>query len=589
MRGRVRRSPLAMTWQRSLRARGARQLLVREADVAAQAFYRKWRSQRFADLVGQEAVAQTLRNAVRSGRIAHAYIFCGPRGVGKTSAARILAKALNCPNAMDGEPCARCEMCQAIQEGRALDVLEIDAASNRGIDEIRGIREKVGLAPAAARYKFYILDEAHMLTVDAFNALLKTLEEPPAHTVFVLVTTEVQRLPETVRSRCQRLDFRRIRISDAIARLEFVCQQEGIRPEPGVLDLLARTAAGSLRDAEGMLDQVVAYAGTAPTLAAARAVIGAVGPEVGRELIGLIVADQPDQAIRRVNSLVEQGADPAQIAHDIIGCLRALLLLRTSETLADVLDVLPEEVTELNALARRLDVPCILEMIRAFLPSPGTRQMVRPQLPLELGLVTAAEILRQRARIPTAAASPRAVEVPSPRPSRSSLETTEGRAEEEQIEGSAISPAAPQVKTLTASRGAEPSDNTASYEAGLSGGQLDDVARRWNEILDVCGMTNRSVQALLRAARPVGVEEGCVVLGFPYEFHRERIEDPKNRVVVEEAIARVLGRPVRVRCTLVSREVLAARDPLQRALEDPIVRAAVSMGARIRSVTEDDA
>src|SRR5579884_30639 len=307
-------------------------------NVSSQALYRKWRSQRFADLVGQEPVARTLRNAVRMNRISHAYLFCGPRGVGKTSAARILAKAVNCLDAVDGEPCAVCEMCRAIQDGTAIDVMEIDAASNRGIDEIRGIREKVGLAPASAKSKFYILDEAHMLTVDAFNALLKTLEEPPANTVFVLVTTEAQKLPETVLSRCQRLDFRRISVSDTVSRLVYVCEQEGITPEAGVLDLLARTAAGSLRDAEGMLDQIVAYAGPRPTLAAARAVLGVAGPEAARDLLMKLADDRVADAIRVVNDLVEQGADPRQIALDVAGCLRSILLLSTSETLVDLID-----------------------------------------------------------------------------------------------------------------------------------------------------------------------------------------------------------------------------------------------------------
>ncbi len=367
------------------------------ANVENQAFYRKWRSQQFGDLVGQEPVSQTLRNAVRTKRIAHAYLFCGPRGVGKTSAARILAKAVNCPNAVAGEPCAVCEVCRSIQDGRAIDVLELDAASNRGIEQVRDIRDKVGLSPASLRFKFYILDEAHMLTPEAANALLKTLEEPPPHAVFVLVTTDAQRLPETIVSRCQRLDFRRITIVDAIARLGYVCEQEGISPGPGVLELLARTSAGSLRDAEGALDQVVAYAGRAPTLAEARAVLGVAGPAAARNLLTQLVDGQADAAIRLVNDLIDHGSDPRLVAQEVVESLRGLLLLRTSDSLADLVDASSEDLPALRQLAQRIGSQQLVELIRIFSPVPAPRASLRPQLPLELAVVEAAQVLQRPA------------------------------------------------------------------------------------------------------------------------------------------------------------------------------------------------
>ena len=556
--------------------------------MAAQAFYRKWRSQRFADLVGQEPVARTLRNAVRTNRIAHAYVFCGPRGVGKTSAARILAKAVNCPNTVEGEPCATCETCRAIQDGAAIDILEIDAASNRGIEEMRQIREKVGLAPASARFKFYILDEAHMLTTEAFNALLKTLEEPPANTVFVLVTTEARRLPETVLSRCQRLDFRRISATDSISRLEFVCREEGISPESGVLDLITRTAGGSLRDAEGVLDQLVAYAGTAPTLAAARSVLGAAGPEAARDLLGKLVDDRIEDSIRLVNDLVDQGADPRQVALDVVGCSRNLLLLRTSDTLADLVDEGPEALEELRRLAHRLAPTQIVELIRVFTPSAPVRGGLRPQLPLEIAVVEAARALEQSVAPP-----PRATPVPvktEPSPGRSPREAPEPVVDRPRVvpappaNASGARDPAPPPKPESSTVEPTASEAVSAAQTGILWGDVD---RRWNEILESCGAINKSVQAMLRAGHPVGGDGESIVLGFRYDFHRERIEDQKNRAVVEDAIGRVFGQRVRIRCTQASREAGGTADPFQAVMDDPLVKAAVSMGARIRRVTED--
>ncbi|MDD5082455.1 MAG: DNA polymerase III subunit gamma/tau, partial [Dehalococcoidales bacterium] len=218
--------------------------------MAGPVFYRKWRPQTLADVVGQEHVTQTLRNALSSGRVSHAYLFCGPRGTGKTSTGRILAKAVNCLNNGQGEPCNTCPLCQSITEGRSLDVIEIDAASNRGIDDIRELRERVNYAPNQARRKVYIIDEVHMLTKEASNALLKTLEEPPPHVIFILATTEAHRILPTILSRCQRFDFRHISRADVVAKLTQICQAESVNIEPASLRLIARGASGSLRDAE---------------------------------------------------------------------------------------------------------------------------------------------------------------------------------------------------------------------------------------------------------------------------------------------------------------------------------------------------
>ena len=231
--------------------------------MVSQVFYRKWRPQTLAEVVGQEQVTQTLRNALAGRRVSHAYLFCGPRGTGKTSTGRILAKAINCLTTEGkGEPCNTCAMCQAVTEGRALDVIEIDAASNTGVDNIRNLRERVNYVPSQARYKVYIIDEVHMLSTPASNALLKTLEEPPPHVIFVLATTEIHKVLPTIMSRCQRFDFRRISQKDSVSRLTHICNAEGIKIKPEALKLIARSASGSLRDAENILEQLATYYGS---------------------------------------------------------------------------------------------------------------------------------------------------------------------------------------------------------------------------------------------------------------------------------------------------------------------------------------
>ena len=314
--------------------------------MASQVFYRKWRPQTLAEVVGQEPITQTLRNALSSGRISHAYLFCGPRGTGKTSTARILAKAVNCLTNGKGEPCNTCAMCQAITEGQALDVIEIDAASNTGIDDIRSLREKVNYAPNQARYKVYIIDEVHMLSNSASNALLKTLEEPPPHVIFILATTEAHKILPTIMSRCQRFDFRRLAQADVIANLTRICQTEGIQIETEAMRLIARSATGSMRDAVNLLEQLMTYYGSEIGLHQVQATLGITGDWRAKELVKHIINNDISAGMATINSVNSDGLDLRQFNRELVEYLHALLLIKTGAS--EAVDFTAEDIAELK-------------------------------------------------------------------------------------------------------------------------------------------------------------------------------------------------------------------------------------------------
>src|SRR6266576_137317 len=319
---------------------------------SSQSLYRKWRSQTFGDLVGQEPVVRTLKNALSNGTLAHAYLFTGPRGTGKTSTARLLAKTVNCAHPVDGEPCNKCQQCREITAGNSVNVIEIDAASNRGIDSVRDLREKVMMPPSTGKYKVYVLDEAHMLTTEAFNALLKTLEEPPPYAVFVLATTDVHKMLPTVLSRCQRFDFKRITTRQIVEHVEFVAGQENVRIEHSAAELIARAAAGGMRDALSLLDQAIAYAGEEISLVQVQVMLGVADPRAIFKLITCIAECNSSAVLHLIHELSEAGADLRQINAQVVEYWRALMLARAGANVATILDLTEDETREVKQLSQ---------------------------------------------------------------------------------------------------------------------------------------------------------------------------------------------------------------------------------------------
>ncbi|HKV56726.1 MAG TPA: DNA polymerase III subunit gamma/tau, partial [Ktedonobacteraceae bacterium] len=379
--------------------------------MTSQSLYRKWRSQTFDDLIGQEPIIQTLKNALKSGNMSHAYLFTGPRGTGKTSTARLLAKTVNCENPHDGEPCNECTPCREITAGNSLNVIEIDAASNRGIDNIRELRDRIMVPPSTGKYKVYVLDEAHMLTTEAFNALLKTLEEPPEYAIFVLATTDVHKMLPTVISRCQPYYFKRITTRHIVERLLYVAEHEEVKLERPAAELIARAAAGGMRDALSLLDQAIAYAGSEIALSQVQAMLGIADPRAISKFITAIAELDGSAVLHLINQLSEDGADLRQLNLQVMEYWRSLMLTRAGADTAAILDLTQDEIDEIKQLAQRFTLAELTECARIFAQNDlALKNQGTPQLGLEIAALESIEMHRrtQSGSIPVVTPAPQA-------------------------------------------------------------------------------------------------------------------------------------------------------------------------------------
>jgi DNA polymerase III subunit gamma/tau len=528
--------------------------------MTSQSLYRKWRSQTFSDLVGQDTVTRTLRNAVRDNRLVHAYLFCGPRGTGKTSTARLLAKAVNCARPKDGEPCNECLSCREITAGHSPDVIEIDAASNTGVDNIRDLRENVALLGIGGRYKLYIIDEAHMLSTQAFNALLKTLEEPPPHVIFVLATTEAHKVPPTVVSRCQPFYFRRFGTPDLEARIRYIGEQEGLELESGAAELLARAAQGGMRDALSLLDQAMAFCGSRIDLRSTRTMLGLADPTSIKKLIESVAGGEASVGLVLINDMVAAGADLRQLSSQIGETFRTLMLCRAGTDITQLAGAPEDEVDDISALAERFTLTELTDCARAFARNETpARGLPVPQLALELSFLDCIQICagNQLQHAPEATGyrelpSTSAIRHPAITAPAASPPPAKPAVVAEELDLDTLQPIERDpVPALETRAGDAPTRPGGGEDISLQ--TLVAAQQQWDLVKQVCKQKSRSVAALLHSAYPVLVESGqslVLVLEAAYQFHLDKLRETDSKAVVEWALEQVLNQPVHIRLTL---------------------------------------
>jgi DNA polymerase-3 subunit gamma/tau len=543
--------------------------------VTSLALYRRYRPQTFEEVLGQEHVTETIQSGIRDDRIGHAYLFSGSRGTGKTSTARILAKALNCEKGPTPNPCNVCDTCIAITEGSSLDVIEIDAASHGGVDDVRELRENALLSPAVARKKIYIVDEAHMVSTQGWNAFLKTVEEPPDHVIFVFATTEPHRVLPTILSRCQRFDFRRVSSALIAEHLARVSKEEGIEADEGALQLIARSAEGGVRDALSTLDQLAA-AGTVKVQDAAR-LLGSSTGDLMFEFADALATGDTGGAIQRVAQLVEEGHDLRVFARQVVEHLRALLLTKQVPEPGELIDATDETRARLAAQADGFANAKLLHALRAFVDAMSEmRQQAAPRLSVELAVVRVtmpeaddsaasaiARIERLERLLEMKQSSP--VEQPAaPAPAKEAPKSA--------VSEPAPSPAKSTKKSKTSPKPAEKEEqrDEPSTAAGLV--DLDMVRRSWPVVLEEIRKESRKLHALLGDAGVQSFDGRVITVEVRFAIHGDMVSEPKNSAVIANAVHSVFGISPVVRAVVSARaeEPAETMDTIDDTSADPL-------------------
>ena len=523
--------------------------------MASQALYRKWRPRTWEDFVGQEQVVRVIRNAISSDRLTHAYLFSGPRGTGKTTIARMLARAVNClePD-LTKRPCDQCENCVSILANKFMDIIEIDAASNTSVDDIRDLRDKINFSPAQGRMKIYIIDEVHMLSTAAFNALLKTLEEPPSHAMFILATTEIQKIPATVLSRCQHHEFRRFPVTEITYWLKTICKEENFDYEEEALTLIARQATGAMRDAVSMLDQI-SSTGEKITLQATQTILGVATNQSVIKLVDAMVSRDTGVGLEILQQALDSGSDPRQFARQTVEHLRMVLAMRMGSN--KPLEVPAETRSILSKQSANLSVERLVEMIRLFdQAAADSRTSWHPGLALELAL---AESCEEKV------------------PAIQQIEVKTQKADEQPVRKQ-------DLKTMPEDSDLETeAENLADSKVYIRKNQhpdpsvtKEDVVKNWDKVRSLIKQYDAILDATLNHARIMDVREGVLYLGFPRETIKNQVEaNRKSLLWTSAAISNVLGKPVGVSLSILGKR----SQPV--AEQNPLVNAAIQLGGKL--------